>query len=53
MTGVSIGDRPLLLLGIMLMIIGVQVLLFGGLAELILSRTQPRPPASLVAERRN
>jgi glycosyltransferase involved in cell wall biosynthesis len=52
-TGVSIGERPLLLLGIMLTIIGVQVLLFGGLAELILSRTQPRPPASLVAERRN
>ncbi|TVQ37216.1 MAG: glycosyltransferase [Geminicoccaceae bacterium] len=51
--GMPIGDRPLLLLGIMLSIIGVQVLLFGILAELFLSRTQPRPPTSLVAERCN
>ena len=53
LTGADIGDRPLLLLGVMMSIIGVQVLLFGVLAELIVSRTAPQPPPSLVAERRN
>jgi glycosyltransferase involved in cell wall biosynthesis len=53
LTGATIGDRPLLLLGVMVSIIAVQVLFFGVLAELILSRTQPQPPMSLVAERRN
>ncbi len=52
-TGAEIGGRPLLLFGVMLGIIGVQVLLFGVLGELVLSRTQPQPPASLVVERRN
>lgn len=52
-TGADIGDRPLLLLGVMVSIIGVQVLFFGVLGELILSRTAPQPPSSLVAERRN
>jgi dolichol-phosphate mannosyltransferase len=51
-TGAEIGGRPLLLLGVMLAIIGVQVTLFGVLGELILSRTQPAPPTSLVRERR-
>ncbi len=53
LTGAEIGGRPLLLLGIMLSIIGVQVLLFGVLAELILSRTQPQPTVSLIADRCN
>ena len=35
----SIGDRPLLLLGIMLGIIGIQFICFGMLAELIINRT--------------
>lgn len=39
-TGASIGDRPLLLLGAFVAIIGVQLLLFGMLAELIVSRSQ-------------
>jgi glycosyltransferase involved in cell wall biosynthesis len=39
-TGADIGDRPLLLLGVMLVIVGIQLLLFGLLAELIISRTQ-------------
>ena len=51
-TGAEIGDRPLLLLGVMLGIIGVQVTLFGVLGELILSRTTPNPPASLIRDRR-
>lgn len=33
--GVSIGDRPLLLLGILLEIVGIQLVSFGLLAELI------------------
>jgi len=39
-TGADIGGRPLLLLGVLLVIVGVQLLLFGLLAELIISRTQ-------------
>ena len=38
--GADIGGRPLLLLGVLLVIVGVQLLLFGLLAELIISRTQ-------------
>lgn len=52
LTGAEIGGRPLLLLGVMLGIIAVQVTLFGVLGELILSRTRPNPPVSLVRERR-
>jgi glycosyltransferase involved in cell wall biosynthesis len=33
--GASIGDRPLLMLGVLTVIVGVQFLLFGMLAELI------------------
>jgi glycosyltransferase involved in cell wall biosynthesis len=40
LTGASIGSRPLLLLGVLAVIIGVQLTLFGMLAELIISRTQ-------------
>jgi glycosyltransferase involved in cell wall biosynthesis len=40
LTGASIGGRPLLLFGVMVVIIGLQLVLFGLLAELILSRTQ-------------
>jgi glycosyltransferase involved in cell wall biosynthesis len=40
--GAQIGDRPLLLLGALMAIVGVQLLLFGMLAELIISRS-PRP----------
>jgi dolichol-phosphate mannosyltransferase len=40
LTGASIGTRPLLLLGVLAVIIGIQLILFGMLAELIISRTQ-------------
>jgi glycosyltransferase involved in cell wall biosynthesis len=46
----SIGDRPLLILGVMLMVLSVQLLLFGMLAELILNRTDPSSKATLVSE---
>jgi len=49
-TGASIGDRPLLLLGVMTVIIGVQVLLFGLLAELINSRTHAIDHRDLVRD---
>jgi glycosyltransferase involved in cell wall biosynthesis len=39
-TGATIGDRPLLLFGVMVVIIGIQLLLFGLLAELVISRTR-------------
>lgn len=41
-TGTEIGGRPLLSLGVLLDVIGLQFLLFGMLAELIISRS-PRP----------
>lgn len=41
-TGAEIGGRPLLSLGVLLDVIGIQILLFGMLAELIISRS-PRP----------
>ena len=40
LTGASIGSRPLLLFGVMVVIIGLQLVLFGLLAELVISRTQ-------------
>jgi glycosyltransferase involved in cell wall biosynthesis len=39
-TGASIGGRPLLLFGVLVVIVGMQLVLFGLLAELIISRTQ-------------
>jgi hypothetical protein len=42
LTGAEIGSRPLLLLGVLFDVIGVQFLLFGMLAELIISRS-PQP----------
>jgi glycosyltransferase involved in cell wall biosynthesis len=52
LTGAEIGERPLLLLGALISIIGVQLLLFGMLAELIISRS-PAPVGArdLVAKR--
>jgi hypothetical protein len=50
-TGASIGGRPLLLFGVMVVIIGIQLILFGMLAELIISRTQrPVEARNLVAQ---
>jgi glycosyltransferase involved in cell wall biosynthesis len=51
-TGAEIGERPLLLIGAFIAIIGVQLLLFGMLAELIVSRSQgPASLRDLVARR--
>lgn len=49
--GADIGNRPLLLLGILGIIVGLQILLFGVLAELINSRTAGPAPPALVRER--
>lgn len=48
--GSAIGRRPLLLLGVLLMIVGLQIILFGMLAELIISRRTPPPVSALVRE---
>jgi glycosyltransferase involved in cell wall biosynthesis len=40
--GYGIGDRPLLMLGTLLMILGVQIVIFGLLAEMIVSTTYER-----------
>jgi glycosyltransferase involved in cell wall biosynthesis len=53
LTGASIGNRPLLLLGVLAVIVGLQLILFGMLAELIIHRTQrPVEMRHLVAEQR-
>jgi glycosyltransferase involved in cell wall biosynthesis len=47
--GVGIGNRPLLLLGTLLIIVGIQIVFFGLLAEMIVSTTyQPRHVLSLI-----
>lgn len=50
-TGALIGTRPLLLLGILLLIVGVQTVLFGMLAELINARTRPPETVNLIRAR--
>lgn len=48
--GAEIGERPLLLLGALLVIVGVQLLLFGLLGELVISRaSRPAGFRDLVA----
>jgi glycosyltransferase involved in cell wall biosynthesis len=48
--GAAIGTRPLLQLGVLLVLVGVQLLMFGLLAELMISRDRDLP-AALVRER--
>jgi glycosyltransferase involved in cell wall biosynthesis len=48
--GASIGERPLLLLGVLLVIVGGQLLLFGMMSELIIHRTEPSNQRAIVAE---
>lgn len=48
--GAHIGGRPLLLFGVLAVILGLQVLFFGILAELINSRTPGAQPKTLVRE---
>ncbi|HEX6141885.1 MAG TPA: glycosyltransferase family 2 protein [Geminicoccaceae bacterium] len=49
-TGADIGTRPLLLLGGLAVVVGLQTLLFGILAELINSRTRGVDPRALIRE---
>jgi len=51
--GHRIGDRPLLLLGALLVVVGVQMLMFGLLAELMISRDDGAASAAVVSERTN
>jgi glycosyltransferase involved in cell wall biosynthesis len=53
LTGVDIGHRPLLLLGALAVVVGLQTLLFGILAELINSRTRGVEPRVLIRETTN
>ena len=50
-TGALIGQRPLLQLGVLLFIVGVQTVLFGMLAELINARTRPVETNNLIRDR--
>jgi len=50
--GSAIGDRPLLMLGILLVILGVQMISIGLIAEIVLHRTANRREATdLISER--
>jgi glycosyltransferase involved in cell wall biosynthesis len=50
--GEAIGDRPLMMLGILLVILGVQLISIGLIAEIVLHRTANRREATdLIAER--
>jgi dolichol-phosphate mannosyltransferase len=50
--GQAIGDRPLLMLGILLVILGVQMISIGLIAEIVLHRTANRREATdLISER--
>ena len=49
--GADIGDRPLLLFGVMAVIVGIQLMLFGMLSELINSRSPALRSEDLVSER--
>ncbi len=49
--GISIGGRPALMLGVLLMIVGLQIILFGMMAELSISR-RSGPPASVMVRKR-
>jgi len=46
----SIGERPLLMFGVLLVIVGGQLLLFGMMSELIIYRTEPLNQRAIVAE---
>lgn len=50
--GAAIGDRPLMMLGILLVILGVQLISIGLIAEIVLHRTANRREATdLIADR--
>lgn len=49
--GIAIGGRPALMLGVLLMIVGLQIILFGMFAELTISRRQGPPASVMVRDR--
>lgn len=49
-TGAAIGERPLLILGVLLMVVGLQVFATGLIADLIVFRGKQRHTAPLVGE---
>jgi len=51
LSGEAIGRRPLLQLGVLLVLVGVQLLMFGLLAELLISRDRDVAAPALVRER--
>jgi glycosyltransferase involved in cell wall biosynthesis len=51
--GAAIGHRPLLQLGVLLVLVGLQLLMFGLLAELLISRDHAPPSPVMVRERCN
>jgi glycosyltransferase involved in cell wall biosynthesis len=48
--GNAIGHRPLLILSVLLVIVGLQFILFGMMAELIVSQRSSDAPRDIVAE---
>jgi glycosyltransferase involved in cell wall biosynthesis len=51
LAGEAIGHRPLLQLGVLLVLVGVQLMMFGLLAELLISRDRDIAAPALVRER--
>jgi len=50
LTGEAIGDRPLLLAGVLLFLVGLQLQLFGLLAELVVYGARRRPRGGHVSD---
>lgn len=53
LSGLAIGQRPLLALGVLLVIVGIQFVLFGMMAELIVSQRAREQTRVIVAEEVN
>jgi len=51
LTGASIGGRPMLLFGGLAVVVGVQIMLFGLLSEMINSHTAGLEPKVLITEK--
>lgn len=51
--GLAIGHRPLLTLGVLLVIVGIQFMLFGMMAELIVSQRAREQARAIIAEEIN
>ncbi|HEY0179293.1 MAG TPA: glycosyltransferase family 2 protein [Dokdonella sp.] len=53
LSGAAIGQRPLLQLGVLLLLVGLQLLMFGLLAELLISRDRDAPPLPVMVRERS